>query len=526
MGIRLSQPKIVFGCILLVVLFVYCSPWITQDGPNHQKVALILSRLSESPLENQVYASQVSLLHTNELFPALYTAFAKIIDIKAYEKTFVALFMAAFILSYWLFLKTWSPKSAVFWPLVLPLCFNPLIIRGFYNFLACLPLSLMALIFLKRAQEKFSLATWFSFSLFTWLAYLAHPFALLVLLPVTALLFFEGNKTSKLSLLPFFATALLFLGLGFLPSLFHSSQHETNLALRFSPAHETLAGLFVWNVSAFHWVAFALYLPFFLLLLRTAFLSLRRVGLIHKQYWLIFLLLVFFFPLEASQGSFLNHRFLIVVWLFLPLGLGEQDFKARKVFGICFITFLFCMLLTASAMYKSQRHFKEAEEVFKKLPKEKKLYSINFDTANAALNMHPLMHLWAAYPSAQIEFSPYLFAYSRLMPLSSKIAPSQTYFPSTSESLAQEILSGEICAKTNPKDFACETLKAKAFTEMLNAASFYDYCLLRKPPEAFTSKLKEDSWEKISESGSASLWANHKTQSFEPKLPPSSFYEK
>lgn len=505
-----TQTWPVFACALLAVVFVCLSSWTTQDGPNHQKVALILSRLSESPLENKIYKNNLSLLQTNELFPALYSGLSKKMSPETYEKVFVAFFMAALIVAYWIFLKTWSRQSLCYWPLILPLCFNPLILRGFYNFLACLPLTLICLVLLKKGQESRKFHFWISFGFFAWLAFLAHPFSSFILIPVITLMLLAEIPVSKeraVTLLPFLILSFIFFGLGFLPDLLHSAQHEQSLSLKFSPPWETLLGLFAWNVSGFHWLSFVIFLPFFLVLIRLATLSLKEVSWENKKYWIAFLVLLFIFPLEASQGSFLNHRFLIFIWIFLPLGLKASNFSGRRFFFLCLATYLAFMLMTAFAMQKNQRVLQDAKKVLTLLPEQSRLYPINFDTTNSSLSMHPLIHLWAVYPASKVVLSPYLFAYSNLMPLSRQLPSTETYFPATNESLAQEMMIGKLYEKQ----------EAVALQEILQAAAFYDYWLLHKAPESFLNNLNGNaSLEKIAESNEISLWHYKNSKSFNP----------
>lgn len=517
----LCAKKIILSFCILVFAYFLFLPFSTQDGPNHKKVALMLSRLADSPAESSIYESKLGPLHTNELFPLIYKPLSRFISVDLYERLFVAFFMAFMVGMYAYFLKTWHPPSFGFWPCVLPLCFHPLFLMGMYNFLASVSLSLLALAWLKRGLDAPRFAVyWMAFSLLCWVLYLAHPFPFFVF-PLCLLLLgwkkpcYGGKRLASFALPIFF-----FLVVGFLLPLFESGRHEAGLAYKFNSIPELLGGLFVSNSSGFSLLQILLGLPYIIWMLFLAKKSLREEGNGFKKFWLAILLAYCLFPNEGNQGAYLNNRFLPYLWFFIPLGLPFE--RSRKAWiALPLLLWGILCLLTFAGLEKVETGVNDARKVYQQLPPSARLYSINFDTQGSTLNLFPYMHLWANYPDAVRAFSPYLFAHSELMPLHRKIPASATYFPATREDFPKELRSGEVCSKMqNPFEAVdCVPLRSKGYDKILETASYYDYWFIHAAPEDFLHRLAQiDGLSKVSESGGASLWHYANSKNFEPEL--------
>jgi hypothetical protein len=85
--------KLFLVSLFVLILFLVKVPFYTQDGPNHKKIAVILSRLSESPVEAAVYSSNLGLFKTNSLFPLLYQPLSSFLSPELYERCFFGLFL-------------------------------------------------------------------------------------------------------------------------------------------------------------------------------------------------------------------------------------------------------------------------------------------------------------------------------------------------------------------------------------------------------------------------------------------------
>src|SRR5262245_54590424 len=169
------------AAVVAVLAFVWLVPLQTQDGPNHKQVAVTLARLAHSPVEAQVYQSNLGPLNTNSLFPGLYRPLSRWLTIDRYERAFLGLALAFLLLAYRWFLSVWSPQNEWLWVLALPLCFHPFVVRGFYNFMASVPATLAVLTVLRLGLAS---RRWYyppGFALLCWLLFLIHPFPFFVL---------------------------------------------------------------------------------------------------------------------------------------------------------------------------------------------------------------------------------------------------------------------------------------------------------------------------------------------------------
>jgi hypothetical protein len=162
----------------------------------------------------------------------------------------------------------------------------------------------------------------------------------------------------------------------------------------------------------------------------------------------------------------------------------------------------------------------ETQKMLTPLPSGSRLYPINFDPRGPAVNYASFMHLWAVYGNEKIVFSPYLFTYFDLMPLSQIQKTSPTFFPSTREDLPELIANGEICERSDLLDTTdCASIKNSAFQNILKNSSFYDYWFIYSPPPEFLNILNAmPGLKKVSEYKKATLWHNEAAKPFEPAL--------
>lgn len=509
---------------VLWVAFMWFTPWQTQDGPNHQKVAEILSRLSSSPLESQVYQSNLGFFQTNELFPLLYTWLLKIIpdlNTETYEKTFVTLSILALWWSYLYFLKVFSPKSEKLVWLVLPLSFHLLFVQGMYNFMASIALTLLALTWLKQGiihkKNHFLLL----FILVSYVAFLTHPFPSFILGPA---LFFITlfAKGSRIRTLPYWLITIGLFIPGFLVSLISTAQQSTTTSYLWKWPWENMGGLFAFNFPLYSIPQAIGLIPFFLLLVFLAACSCQQVAWKDKIFWLCFLALYFIFPNEGSGGAHLNLRFLPFVWLCLPLGLQPSPKLSRFAVTLSILTTLYLGTSVTVAMQQMKQMRDNLQTVSNSLPKNKmiQLYPINFNLHGPAINYTSLMHLWAYYPKDRVVFSPYLFAFSDLMPLS-KRTNSPLELKATPEDFAKEKHRQNYCLGIKRQSLDLETCQQKrlaAWRKIFSQAKNYDYWWVYQGPQDFLSYLKDlPGLSQVTQQGTHSLW-HYKKAPKTPKL--------
>ncbi len=493
---------------LLLISFVlgfvlWKLPLLTQDGANHRKVAVILDRLEQSPFENSEYQNNLSAFHTNELFEILYKIVSKHLSADHYEKLFFIFFILSLLSTYYGFLKAWDSTHASLWILILPFIYHPLLMRGLYNFLASISFTLLALIFLKegiKSNKKIYLLPFF-FS--CWLAFLAHPFPFFVLLLVEILLWITKQGLLKV-ILPYSFITIIFMAWGFLLPFLNPENQVLQTPFYHYKLWELIGGLFVFNFTAYsildlYWAG-----PFFIALVWMGIFSAWKSKWAQKCFWLCFLVLYFVFPKSGSSGGHINERFLIFMWMFLPLGLSLSQKAKKGITVLSILTFLVLSIHLFKGMQKAKTILEDAQNVYQLLPSQSRLYPINFDFYGPALNHATLTHLWANYPDDKQTLSPYLFAYNSLMPLSRKHLSTDFYFPHTSEDLPRQTLEN-----------ANSEVRRQQYLKILESAFYYDYWFIHQAPMEFIQMLLETSdLEKIAQSHETSLWHYKNAKSF------------
>ncbi len=518
---KTNHEKLLFlFSLIFIFIFFWKVPLQTQDGPNHKKVAVILSRLTESPQEASVYQSRFGILQTNSLFPLLYQGVSKKNSVQTYEKTFVLFFLILLILSFRYFLSVWAPEHSLLWVVILPFCFHPLFMRGMYNFMASVPLTLLAATLLRQGIKKGSARFLFAFAVCCWLALLAHPFSFLALPLVLGLLFF-GEFQKKWVLCGFYGLIILaFLIPGFIEPLIHTPP-SVNTPYNFSPFPVILGGLYVFNFMDYSkWNLLAM-LPFFCTLVWLATRSARTLGF-QKWIWISFLLGYALLPRGGNGGGHINERFLIYALCFLPYKLPILSKNSlRWIQRVSVLTFFISAFFVFWGMKIIDASYKNTQRVLEKLPDQARLYPINFNLKGSSLINDNLTHHWAAYDDKKVIYSPYLFAFRDLMPLSRKLQSSETYFPATEEGLPEKIARGSLCKPRSPVETQdCSMILSRTFHEIFQKASYYDYWLVSEPTPTFSEFLKSlPGLEKISESQNVTLWHYQKAKMFNPPLP-------
>ena len=506
-------------CALFVlVLFLWQVPFYTQDGPNHKKIAVILSRLSRSPAEAAVYADNLGLWHTNSLFPLLYQPLAPYLSPDLYEKCFVGFFLVLLLCAFRCFLTAWAPDNRALWVLFLPFCFHPIFMRGMYNYLASIPLTLTAFSLLRLAWHTGRRSLWPLFALCCWVAWLAHPFPFFALgLGFAVMVLVEGRQGVRTAL-PYGAVICLFLVGGFLLPLWQAP-HAMQAPYVFASLPVLFGGFFLLNFMDYSLVSLLVMLPFFGMLVWLLYQSVKAGKWPEKAFWMAFLIGYLLFPSRGSVGAQLSDRFLPFIWLFLPLGLPPLEARAvRKIAVVSFLTFLLAASSVFWAMQTIAAEVQDAQHVLQALPAQARLYPINFDLKGPGVIYRNLNHIWAVYDDDKVVFSPYLAAFPRLTPLIRKVPNSATYFPATAEGLPEETLGNAFCRPDNLAETPdCQAIRAEIWQKILQKSAYYDYWFVRNAPPEFSALLAAlPGLQQMAASGRCSLWHYAKAKRFDP----------
>ncbi len=510
------------GLILASVifcLFLWKLPLHTQDGPNHRAVAATLARLSTSPGEESVYRSQLGPFQTNTLFHLMYLPATSVLSPTTYEKLFVGVFLLLIPVAYRVLLSVWAPRSTALWIVALPLWFHPLFITGMYNFLASVPVALVALALLHRGVTSGRIVHFFWFVLCSWILLLAHPFPFFILVPALLVVSATQWPSRKRVISAYGATTFAFLAAGFLIPLLRGSGGVAHPYI-FQALPELLGGLFVYNVVGYSILHLVLVVPFFLMLLGLMWYSAVAGRSQDKILWMLLVLGYFVFPTEGGGGAHLNERFLPFAWIFLSVGVALQGWRLRYIQYLSVATAVIMAVGTLIGMRRIDNTVSAAQTVMEELPNGARLYPINFDPHGPAITYSSLLHLWAVYDHEKTIFSPYMFAYMDLMPMSRREPASERYFPATAENFPERIVTGRICKATDPvQTFSCETRRREALQRIMRVAEFYDYWIVYRPPEDFRRLMQSVAGVAlVAQEGDVSLWRNQNARPFQPTL--------
>jgi len=516
----LNNNKLLIVVSILFCLFIWKLPLQTQDGPNHKRVAAALARIAESPAEAAVYQDRLSAFHTNVLFPLVYRPLAQFLSTDAYEKLFMGLFLLLLPIAYRIFLSVWSPASVSLWVIILPMWFHMHFIMGFYNFFASVSLSLLALALLKKGLQTKKWLCWLAFVPCVWILFLAHPFSLIILSLCLGLLWIVEFRRQWISVGAYGVVILIFFTVGFLVPFFQSSSHSVPDPYTFQTVPALLAGFLINSFAAYSIPHFLVIVPFFVMLAIFMFTSARSVAWHQKIFWIVMMASYCFFPHEGKSGNHLNERFLIYIWLFLPLGLQLTTKRVRQVQGLTLVTTVVMAAFVYWGMWRVNEVVVRAESVMEELPAQSRLYSFNFDLGGPALNFASLMHLWANSADDRVVFSPYLFAHMDLMPLARRRRATATYFPATSEDWPTRIAKNLLCEDHDIIDAkACAVLRHNAYQEMIGKASYYDYWLINEPSSEFMALIQGlPGLTKVNGDETLSLWHYKAAKSFSPPI--------
>lgn len=513
--------RVFLSIILFVVMVVGFGPFYTQDGPNHKKDTLILSRLDSSPIEAKVYENGIGPLKTNTLFSILYLPLARWISTDTYERIFVIFFLVSLLIVYRYFLKTYTPANQDLWPLVLPFLFHPLYLRGFYNFLASVPLTLLALIFVHRDLENKSLKNLIPFLILCWIAFLAHPFSFFILSLSLGVNWLARWKERWRFLIPYSCVIFLFFSLGFILPLFETGMsHKTPYS--FSTLPMLMGGLIGLNFMDDSPLHFILPLPFMILLGGLVIQNVRRQGITPHLLWISALIAYFIFPRSGGGSAHMNERFLPYVFFFIPvtLSINLENPWRQRILSLSLVTFFLVTGGILWGMHQVQKEAYHARAVLHHLPKISRLYPINFNVKGPSLFNWDLAHIWAEYEDDKIVFSPYLFALPQLTPLIKRLPNSENYFPATEENYPRENLVDSCYSGFLYDSVDCNLVKEQALLRILKAARHYDYWFIYQPPENFLKFLEGYTGLKlVSQSGSFSLWHYETPLPFNPLVP-------
>jgi hypothetical protein len=281
-----------------------------------------------------------------------------------------------------------------------------------------------------------------------------------------------------------------------------------------------LGGLLVYNAVGYSVLHLVLTGPFFLMLLGLMVYSGTRCRWQDGAFWMVLLLGYFVFPNEGSGGAHLNERFLPFAWCVIPIGMVLHGARLRVVQVVSVTTALIMGAGVLVGMRRIDATVESAQEVLGVLPGGSRLYPVNFDPMGPALTYSSLMHLWAVYDHDKTVYSPYLFAYMDLMPLSRREPASTTYFPATAENFPEQIATNRICRPTDAVEATdCDLRRSEGFREIFRHAEFYDYWFVHRPPAAFVSMMRSlPGVELVVERGESSLWSNEDARPFLPAL--------
>lgn len=490
-----TERTFFLSILILIACYFILLPLQTQDGPNHKQVAKILERLEHSPIEQQVYEKNISILGTNLAYPVLFGKFAKILSPDHFEKIFFLFCIVSILLGYRYLLKFWDPRQMQwnFW--ALPLCFHVLFLSGMYNFMLSVPLSLFALGLLSKNTH----ITRAMFYISSYFAYWAHPFSIIVIILIGSIYFLQNKKKINQYLI-FLPLLLLFL-LSFLLPHFQSPHLKPNEAtLLFKSPLELFAGLSYYQFPIFDSIDLFYLAPFLTLIFYLFFKNKR--SLIP---WLC-IICYFVFPSESKGGAHINERFLIYFYLFIPIFLKQYHRNLFKISMSIILLVTSCLALrTFQTMSKIDHHAKQIEVLLKDLPEQSTFFPIQFRPKTFTLSYSALLHSWANYPEDKIIFSPYLFAYLPTYPLRLIEKRSQTYFPNTEVDFAEQSLN-------SPN-------QEENFVTLIEKSRHYDYTLISFAPENFIAQIKSiQSFEMIHEDSQLILVRNTNATPFTPSL--------
>ena len=394
MNSRLYHARGLGLAVALVAMYVALVPLHTQDGANHRQVAVLLERLVTADTPDPVYEAHLGFLRTNVLFAGGYAlAAARVgIPIQLYERLFVGAFLILLLVGYRGFLAEWAPRHTGLWVWILPMTTHALFVTGMYNFLAATALTFPVLIFLRRVAETPSAKVLAAMSVLAWLAFLAHPFAFIVL-PL-AWLWLAAGRRKRPDAYMWSAGGVLavFLLMGFaLPMAAGASPSNPYV---FKPPLELVAGLVYYNFSGFSaWALFAA-VPALVAAVAMAWMSFRDGERRGRLLWLALLLAYFLFPSEGHGGAHLNERFLPFLWAFLPLGLSDSAPGRRSMARWIRATAVASTVLMASALWagmnRVDQEVDDAVAVLTELPDEARLYPLEFEPRRPSFTPVPL----------------------------------------------------------------------------------------------------------------------------------------
>lgn len=501
-------------------------PVYTQDGPNHKKVAVILSRIETSTLESTVYQNNLSFMQPQSLFEGLYSGLVKNlhipVSIDTFEKLFIILNLILICIAYRKFLDVWSPGRKDYWFLSLLLWFHPALHRGFYDFFFSIPFVLFALELYKDGNRKLLPLNIFLYAVVSWVAFLAHPFATLMILLVIGIDFlFEepGFQMPNLSIskiitrkkeIIYFAIPLFFIAHFLIHHLFSSAIGNVHTKVQFLTTAAIWGITTYGNFSLFSFFSFFLAVPMTGVLFYLMLKSLKHQETSRPIFWTLAIGLSLCFPFSAWGGSYLSDRFLPYFILFIPLGLPVTQKAIKRLHLLTIIFFIgMCADYAAQAIRLSPKAA-QYQNVLSQIPTGSSVYPIHFESQNVVHNVFPTHHFWALYDDQKVIFSPYLFTFRELFPLQLKKQITENYFPSTYDSYPSDLIKGDFCKISDPQEtLNCNEVRKLGFNRIESAANFYEFWLVADAPQEFLLRLNTNaSLNLVSEDGVVTLWKN------------------
>src|SRR5262249_15045592 len=197
----------------------------------------------------------------------------------------------------------------------------------------------------------------------------------------------ERDKVSWATIAIYAAPVLLFLGIGVLRPLMDRSQGP-DAPMLFSNVLALATGLFLFNtvVYSIPWLLHAL--PFFMAQVALAVQALRSSRGWY-QLWAVMLVAFCLFPSD-EKIAYLNERYLIYAWLFLPVGVVLSEHRQRWLAILSVGTAGLAGIGVWHGMARVDRVAQDTRVVLSHLPLESRLYPMNFDLQGPSLNVATL----------------------------------------------------------------------------------------------------------------------------------------
>ncbi len=409
------------------------------------------------------------------------------LSLAQYEKIFFVLIILFMLWGYEFFLRSYHLKNSAMWTWCLLLVFHGLLIRGMYHYSLGIGITLCLMGLLHRLYESFSWPRFIGFLMMFYLAWMSHPFNLMMLAVYGAIHFYLHRNKRGLQFI-LLILVLLALGASFvLPHFLYSQQNQLAMPYQFKGMLILIAEFFAKQWLFYQPWEYWILAPVVSLVLYLFWKFWRYQNWQSYPYAPIFLLLYFIFPSDGYGGGHLNERFVPYLLLFLPLGL---PIDWRRWIVMCCCLFLVTSYHLHRGMQQIDKQTQNIKKITEELPKYSNILPINFEDYGVAKNYASYRHLWANYdPDLQLN-SPYLFVHHPAMPLTRHI---HHPLPAPTESFASEIRFQTICQSRDAVEAVqCSERIHAAYQQLLAYAPHYQYYLVMFPTPEFIQMINQN----------------------------------